>query len=215
MSSTITIESALEEAHEERSRGNSKWTWTDGCLALAFGCFGFLVRLPLISRIEGMLDHDQATVGLMALDIANGVRLPIFFDGQRYIGVLEPYTAALFTKLFGHSPAIVSLAPLFYFAVFTAEQFIIWRIWKGRSVGCLAALLTALGSPMLAVWSVASRGGYTVILAWALPVLAGYRWVCQARAPLSKGRSACLGVPVRDWLFSQPALTRRLCRDRP
>ena len=45
-----------------------------------------------MARIEGALDHDQSVVGLMALDIAAGRRWPVFFDGQRYMGALEPYT---------------------------------------------------------------------------------------------------------------------------
>jgi hypothetical protein len=133
------------------------------------------LRAPLAARIEGMLDDDQGVVGLMALDIASGRRWPIFFDGQRYMGAVEAYTAAAFVVVFGHSPAVVALAPLLFFGLFVAGQFAAWRLWAGRPTGHLAALVTAVGSPMLALWSVAPRGGYSELLAWALPVLMVYR----------------------------------------
>lgn len=125
----------------------------------------------------------------MALDISQGARFPIFFYGQRYMGALEAYVAAALVRLLGHSPSVVALAPLLFFALFVAEQYAVWRIWSGKRTANLAALITLIGSPFLALWSVASRGGYTVVLAWALPVLACYRRAVEPGAPpLSRSR---------------------------
>lgn len=146
------------------------------------------LRAGLLAKAEGLLDHDQATVGLMALDVAAGQRWPIFFDGQRYMGILEPYTAAFFVRLLGHSPAVVALAPAFYFALFAAGQYLIWRFWVDRPTGHLAALLTVACAPLMTIWSVIPRGGYTVMLFWALPTLWAYRHLTRPEAGTPSGR---------------------------
>ena len=127
-----------------------------------------------------MLDHDQSVVGLMALDISEGRRFPLFFDGQRYMSAIEAYIAAGFVRLFGHEPNIIALAPLLAFGLFVAGQYAVWRIWKDGKTGHLAAGLTAVGSPMLALWGIVPRGGYIEFLAWALPTLAVYREVARS-----------------------------------
>src|SRR4051812_14273080 len=154
------------------SSAPSPWTVGDTTRAVAWMVVGIAARGLLVARIEGALDHDQSVVGLMALDIAEGRRWPIFFDGQRYMGAVEPYTAAAFVAAFGHSPGVVALAPLAFFGLFAAGQFALWRRWSDRPTGHLAALLTVVCAPMPAVWSIVPRGGYVEVLAWALPVLA-------------------------------------------
>ncbi len=157
-------------ARQVRARRRLDTAWT-----LAWMLIGLLARAPLLARIEGALDHDQSIVGLMALDIAAGERWPVFFDGQRYMGAVEPYTAAALVRLFGHSPVVVALAPWLFFGLFAAGQFVLWRTWSDRATGHLAALLTVVCAPMLALWSIVPRGGYIEVVAWALPVLGIYR----------------------------------------
>ncbi len=164
-----------------------------------------LARAPMAARVEGVLDHDQSIVGLMALDIAALRRWPIFFDGQRYMGALEAYVAGLFVALFGHSPVTVALSPLLFFGVFVAGQYAVWRLWADRKTGHWAALITILSAPMLALWSVVPRGGYIELLAWALPVLAIYRAVTRPGAdPLSKPRQAAWGFLLAFGYFLNP-----------
>jgi hypothetical protein len=113
----------------ETTESPDDWTPRDTIASLGWFALALLARSVMVSRIEGVIEHDQAIVGLMALDIAEGRRWPIFFDGQRYMGALEAYTAAVFVKLFGHSPASVAMAPTFYFAGLVAGQFAVWRVW--------------------------------------------------------------------------------------
>ena len=153
--------------------------------AAAWFALALLARAPFVARIEGALDHDQSVVGLMALDIAAARRFPLFFDGQRYMGAVEPYLAAVFVHLFGHTLQVIALAPLLAFALFTAGQFIVWSRWSNPATAHLAAALTLLCPPMLALWGVIPRGGYVVLLAWSLPTLAVYREVARhGRPPL-------------------------------
>src|SRR5439155_7031169 len=52
-------------------------------------------------------DSDQAVVGLMAKNLADGRAFPLFFYGQHYMLAVEPWLAAPLFKLFG--PSIVAL----------------------------------------------------------------------------------------------------------
>src|SRR3954453_18200048 len=113
----------------------SPWSRSDSVRAGFWFVAALLARAPLVGRAEGVLDPDQSIVGLMALDIAAGRRLPIFFDGQRYMGAIGPYVAALGGGLFGHSPVIVALAPWLFFGLFVAGQYALWRCWSDRITG--------------------------------------------------------------------------------
>ncbi len=162
---------------------NDAWIARDTIAALGWFAAALIARSVMVARVEGVLEHDQAIVGLMALDIAEGRRWPIFFDGQRYMGAMEAYTAAVFVRLFGHSPASVAMAPTLYYAGLVAGQFAAWRAWRGRACGHLAALFTLACSPMMAIWSVIPRGGYTEVLAWGLATLAVYRRMTRPDRP--------------------------------
>jgi hypothetical protein len=162
-------------------------------------------RAPFVARIEGVLDHDQSIVGLMALDIAALRRFPIFFDGQRYMGAVEPYVAAALVALFGHSPAVVALAPWLFFGLFAAGQYALWRCWSDRPTGHLAALITVVSAPMLVLWAIVPRGGYIELMAWAIPVLGLYRAWTRPGAPTpSRWRQAAWGFLFALGYFLNP-----------
>lgn len=167
----------------EPRRDAPAWSRGDATRACAWFLIALLLRAPLVARIEGVLDDDQSVVALMALDISQGARWPIYFDGQRYMSAIEAYTAAILVRLFGPGPVVVALAPTLYFGLFVALQYATWRSWRDRRTGHLAALIAAVGAPMLAVWSIAPRGGYTLVLAWASATLWGYRWLARPGAP--------------------------------
>jgi hypothetical protein len=167
--------------------------------------FTLVARAPLTARIEGALDHDQSVVGLMALDIAAGRRFPIFFDGQRYMGAVEAYLAALFVRAFGHAPSVVALAPLLAFGLFVAGQYAVWRIWANRATADLAAGLSVLCAPLLSLWGIVPRGGYVEFLAWALPVLALYRRLARrSRSVLAAPGQAAWGFVFGLGYFLNP-----------
>lgn len=67
------------------------------CLLLAL-----LGRIWLIMRSHGMLDGDEALVGLQAEHILHG-DFPVYFYGIPYFGSLEAYLAAFFVAVFGPS----------------------------------------------------------------------------------------------------------------
>src|SRR5436190_2165087 len=106
--STVTM--GMRRTLVARATRLAAWSTRDGGCALAWMAAAIAARALLVGRIEGALDHDLSVVGLMALDIAAGRRWPVFFDGKRYMGALESYTAASFVAAFGHSPIVVALA---------------------------------------------------------------------------------------------------------
>src|SRR4029077_19606172 len=73
--------------------------------------------------------------------------------------------------------------PLLGFGLFVAGQYAVWRHWRDRATGHLAAALTVLCAPMLSLWGIVPRGGYVEFLAWALPTFALYRGLARPGRP--------------------------------
>lgn len=63
-------------------------------------------RVCLILHVGGMLDGDEALVGMQANHILQGER-PLYFYAQAYMGNLEAYIIALLSAIFGSSVWIV------------------------------------------------------------------------------------------------------------
>jgi hypothetical protein len=84
-------------------------------LPLALGV-ALVLRVLLIWRSPGVLDGDEALVGIQAERIAAGTAhpLPVFFYGQHYMGSLEAYLAAGLFRLVGPSVSALRLVPLFF-----------------------------------------------------------------------------------------------------
>jgi hypothetical protein len=174
-------------------------------IALAWMVVAVAARGVLAARLDAVFDHDQAVVAVMAGDIAHGVRWPIFFDGQDYMGAVEAYTAAPFVWLFGPAPAVVAIAPVLYFGLFVAGQFLVWSRWSGRAAGHLAAFLAVVCSPMATYWTFIPRGGYVELMAWAVATLGVYRRVTRDGAsPLSPMAQVGWGLLLAGGYFLNP-----------
>ncbi len=124
------------------------------------------VRVFLIVRAPGVLDGDEALVGLQAQSIATGAAhpLPVFFYGQYYMGSLEAYLCAAVFRLIGPSVPALRLAPLLCALLLVLLTYDLARRVVGRQPARLAALLTALPPLYVGVWSVKARGGYVEML---------------------------------------------------
>lgn len=60
-----------------------------------------LTRLAFILKGSLHFDSDQAIIGLMASDIAEGKSFPFYFWGQRYLMAVESWWVAPFFRMFG------------------------------------------------------------------------------------------------------------------
>jgi hypothetical protein len=142
-----------------------------------------LVRLPFIARGETLLHSDEAIVGVMAQDIAEGRRLPIYFYGQRYMGALEAYVIAAISPLFENPIHALRSGPAIFFAVLVALQFLMLTRWFGRTGGLIGAATLLAGPPMFMQWSISARGGYIEILVWGTALVWAYsEWFLSGRA---------------------------------
>ncbi len=132
-------------------------------------------RAFLIVRAPGVLDGDEALVGLQAQSIATGTAhpLPVFFYGQHYMGSLEAYLCAAVFRLIGPSVPALRLAPLLCALLLVLLTYDLARRVAGRQPAAIAALLTALPPLYVGVWSVKARGGYveTLVLGTALLIV--------------------------------------------
>jgi hypothetical protein len=71
------------------------------CLLVAL-----LIRVWLTVRTHGILDGDEALLGIQAEHILQGYR-PVYFYGIPYFGSLEAYVAAILFAIFGPSVAVL------------------------------------------------------------------------------------------------------------
>jgi len=126
-----------------------------------------VVRAALIARAPGILDGDEALVGIQAESIAAGAArpLPVYFYGQHYMGSLEAYLAAGVFRLAGPSVPALRLVPLAFALLLTLLTYELARRIVGRQAARAAALLAAVAPLYPAVWSVKARGGYVETLA--------------------------------------------------
>src|SRR5262249_27238431 len=99
------------------------------CLLLAL-----VVRAWLIFHTRGVIDGDEAIVGIQAQHILRG-ELPVYYIGQAYMGSLEAYLVAVLFAVAGSSvwtlraePALLSLA-------------LVWLTWKMAGILADAAKL--------------------------------------------------------------------------
>lgn len=81
------------------------------------------VRTWLVMHTNGVIDGDEALVGIQAEHILHG-ELPIYFYGQPYMGSLEAYLAALLFAIFGASVWTLRAEPTLLSLV------VIWLTWK-------------------------------------------------------------------------------------
>ncbi|MEE8385734.1 MAG: hypothetical protein V3S01_07440, partial [Dehalococcoidia bacterium] len=147
---------------------------TDLALAVLMLATALLVRWPFIARGETLLHSDEAIVGLMAQDIAEGRRLPLYFYGQRYMGTLEAYAIAAVSPLFDDPIHALRFGPACFFALLVAVQYLMLTRWFGRRGGLMGAVALLAAAPMLTQWSISARGGYIEIILWGSALIWAY-----------------------------------------
>lgn len=189
-----------------------------GALLLA----ALFVRWPLIDRGETLLHSDEAIVGLMAQDIAEGTRYPIYFYGQRYMGALEAYVIAALSPLFENPIHALRVGPALFFAALVAAQYLMLARWFGRKGGLAGAATLICAAPMFAQWSISARGGYIEILLWGTLLLWAYgTWFSERRtsedpSPITDRLATPLDdiTRMRRFEFASQALRRHRRRIR-
>jgi hypothetical protein len=168
---------------------------------------GFLLRAALVAFAENRLDADEATVGVMALDILEGRALPFFFYGQAYNGggAIEAYLGALFFAAAGASEVALKVALL---ALWGAAAVLFSRLCRrilDARRALLAVLFFCIGTPFFLEWSVKARGGYaetlflSILLLWLAVPIDGLK-------PRLRTQGLCFGLATGLGLWASEML---------
>jgi hypothetical protein len=82
-----------------------------------------IIRVWLVLRTHGIIDGDEALVGIQAEHILHG-ELPIYFYGQPYLGSLEAYFIALLFAIAGPSVWVLRAEPILLSLI------LVWLTWR-------------------------------------------------------------------------------------
>jgi hypothetical protein len=121
---------------------------------------GIALRLYLLFGSQGIIEADEALVGLQAFGILRGER-PIFYPGQLYGGSLESYLVAAVFRLLGASPLTLKLIPLLFSTLFIFMTYQLAKEIYNPPTGLLSALFVALCPLLLTTFSLKAWGGYS------------------------------------------------------
>jgi len=127
---------------------------------------GIALRVWLLRLPTGVLDSDEAIVGLMALHMLHRHEFTTFYWGQNYGGSLTAMVMAGAFAVFGSSTATLKAVPLGMSAI---SALLVWRLGR-RTIGEPGATIAGLAFwvwPTDYVWlSTKERGFY-----WACMIL--------------------------------------------
>jgi 4-amino-4-deoxy-L-arabinose transferase-like glycosyltransferase len=105
-------------------------------------------------------NSDEAVVALMARHILAGAR-PVFFYGQAYMGSLDAWLTAGGFAIFGQQVWVIRLVQaLLYAGVLLTTARLGREIFHSAWAGALAALLLAIPTVNVTLYTTASLGGY-------------------------------------------------------
>jgi hypothetical protein len=177
---------------------------------------GLVLRIVMANSVWGVLDSDEAVVGLMARSIARG-DIPTLFWGQGYGGTTEAFVLAGWAGLFGWSTFAIRVVAVGLAATATL---LVWRIGRrtiGPWPGAAAALFFWLWPAPYVFWSLKLRGFYwTALVAGLVFTLCALRLAERPnrRDAVVAGLAAGIGwwstpqiavyaVPVVIWLLAR------------
>lgn len=121
---------------------------------------GVFVRLDFLIAGGGVLDGDEAIIGLMAKHIKEGSNYPIFFYGQPYMGSIESYLAAVVFGVFGISGYGLLIVPTIISILLIPLVYLMARRFVSQGAALLATLYFAVPPQPLIIWSIKARGGF-------------------------------------------------------
>lgn len=154
---------------------------------------GVLIRIPIISDPELMLDADEAVIGLMAQDCIERGTFPTYFIGQQYgLSTLEVASASLTFTLFGMEDWAQKISSLLIWlpGVIFFYKFLLQLNPKEQALAfVICAILVS--APTWLYWGMKSRGGYISAFSWSAFLL---MVMTQKKVPWSNPRAVLIGA---------------------
>jgi len=118
------------------------------------------LRLVLLAQGWPATNSDEATMGLMARDIAYRGQLPIFFYGQNYMGAFEAYLAAVAFRLFGSSLFSLRVGLVLLFILFLVSTYLLTSLLYTKRWALAVVTMLGLGSSFVLARELSAIGGY-------------------------------------------------------
>lgn len=181
---------------------------------------GLAVRVAMVRSSWGVLESDEAVVGLMARSILDG-DLPTFFWGQRYGGTAEAFVLAGVFGIAGSSTLAIRVVSV---SLSAAAAVLVWRVGRrvGSPVQAAAAGLAFWSWPLASVfWSIKSRGFYWATIVGGLAFVLAVLRLAERPDRTGDAMIAGLAAGVGWWsspqitVFVVPAVAWALVRARP
>lgn len=148
----------------------------------------------LLFQLRGVVpfNSDEAIVALMARHILMGAR-PVFFYGQAYMGSLDAWLVASGFLVVGQQVWVIRLVQaLLYLGTLWTTWLLGRRAFGSGRTGWLAALLLAVPTVNMTVYTTASLGGYGEALLLGNLML---------MVSLDVYRRTCAGARLNVWIF--------------
>src|SRR6266516_620046 len=132
-----SIEAVTAEGAFTNNQYNPKNRWQTVILSPLWLCllFALGIRIWLAYHTHGIIDGDEAMVGIQAEHILRGAH-PIYFYGQAYMGSLEAYLMALLFLIGGSTVWMLRADPILL------SLLVVWLTWKFAGVMAEAAQLS-------------------------------------------------------------------------
>jgi Dolichyl-phosphate-mannose-protein mannosyltransferase len=177
---------------------------------LAAVAAGIALRVWVLASPLGILDGDEAIVGLMARHVLEG-EFSVFYWGALYGGSQDAILAAAVFAVVGSSVLALKLVSV---AIFAVAAFLVWRVGRrtaGEPAARIGAALFWLWPPFLVWWSTKERGYFGTGLVLGLLALL---LTLRLRERDSRLDAAALGlvvglglwVTLQSWLLAAPAV---------
>jgi len=175
--------------------------------------FALIVALTLKAALLAFdvfpFNADEAVVALMARHILQGAR-PVFFYGQAYLGSLDAWLIAFAFLILGQSVlAIRIVQTVLYLGTILTTYLLGLKIFD-KWVAASAALLLAIPTVLVTLYTTATLGGYgevlligNILLLWTLRLVNRTVVIpspAGARNPLAS-LGMFLGITAAEWFF--------------
>jgi hypothetical protein len=131
---------------------------------------GVVMRIAVLNSRLGVVDGDEAVVGLMARNLLHG-HPDTFFWGQSYGGTLGAFIDAPILWLLGRTPIALKVAPMLLDVSAAVLLGLVGRRLAGKSAGVVAALAFWVWPGTYVWWSTKERLFYWPCLVLGLLVL--------------------------------------------
>ncbi|MCD4686873.1 MAG: glycosyltransferase family 39 protein, partial [Anaerolineae bacterium] len=169
-------------------------SWIGRAMPVLILLLAALLRVWLIDVDGASFDSDEAIVGLMARHITQGEPIPTFFYGQDYMGSLDALLTAGGFVLFGESvDTIRAVQVALYLLTLLTAYVLAQTITLSRRIALITLLLLAFPTPLGALYSTITLGGYNeLVICGNLLLLLGWQITVEERRGM--WRWALLGL---------------------